>query len=129
MAKTFTTQRVTVDDRNGVVHYFILVVHDGTLAFNGKPGDSLLYVSTEGLDLPFVKDAPQGAPDRVSTFALGITGKTFKGKGKFNLKLSYRGSDGSEETDSVDIVRVGGTANPDELELLATYVGVADLKV
>lgn len=123
---TFTTHKVTIDDRNGVEQYFILVVHDETFAFNGKPGDSLPYVSTKGLDLSFVKGTPQGEPDRISTFALGITNRTFEGKGKFALKVCFKVSGEADEIDSVDIVRVGGTEDPDELELVATYVGVAD---
>lgn len=130
MAKSFNVTRFLVKDRQGTEHYFISVVHPGDIGFPGIPGATIDYVSTKGLTLEFRnQQAPENPPDHTSIFGLGITDRTFDGKGTFKLTIVCRLPGTPDEEETVEISRVGGTgAFNDEKDLCAEFIGAGTME-
>lgn len=136
MPNRFTTRRIIQTDSHGVDRYFIEVTHSTSLDFKGNIGDTINYVSTDGLNLDFTASKSAGKPKapgtlpvvlsatkKVSTFKLGIDGQTFSGNGFFTLIIRYRIEGEPDEEDPISILRSGGAGgNPDTMNLVATFV-------
>ncbi|HMN05294.1 MAG TPA: hypothetical protein PKD45_06175 [Flavobacteriales bacterium] len=129
MARSFSITKFIPKDHRGIDQYFIAVTHAADLVHTGKCGDTLDYVSTQGLKLGFSEQsAPPDAPDQVSIFALGITGETFEGKGSFALTVVFQVPNEPDHPEAVEILRLGATGSgPDEKALIARFIGSSSL--